>query len=126
MLFLCTGEFLTIRRSHTHEKYKQIFLYLLILTAITVLTVTSAYAVEIQWFGQSAFKITTPGGKVILIEPFITQNPKTPEALKDLSKLKQVDLVLVTHGPGPCGICHSNIFKIEKSGAHALWNVRAA
>ena len=39
-------------------------------------------------------------GKVILIDPFITQNPKTPEALKDLSKLKQVDLVLLTHGHG--------------------------
>ena len=34
--------------------------------------------VEVLWLGQSAFRITTPGGKVILIDPFITQNPKTP------------------------------------------------
>ena len=74
--------------------------YVLIITALVVLNFSSAFAVEIQWFGQSAFKITTPGGKVILIDPFITKNPKTPEALKDLSKLKQVDLVLVTHGHG--------------------------
>jgi L-ascorbate metabolism protein UlaG (beta-lactamase superfamily) len=57
----------------------------------------SAVAFELQWFGQSAFKITTPGGKVIVIDPFITGNPKTPDALKDLSKLGRVDLILVTH-----------------------------
>lgn len=57
-----------------------------------------ASAVDIQWFGQSAFKITTPGGKVILVDPFITKNPKTPKELKDLGKLGKVDLILVTHG----------------------------
>jgi L-ascorbate metabolism protein UlaG (beta-lactamase superfamily) len=46
------------------------------------------------------FKITTPGGRVILIDPFITKNPKTPEALKDLGKLGKIDLILVTHGHG--------------------------
>lgn len=60
----------------------------------------SAYAAEVLWYGQAAFKITTPGGKVILIDPFITKNPKTPEALKDLDSLGQVDLILVTHGHG--------------------------
>ena len=72
---------------------KRFYPYILILTAFAVMSLTSAHAVEIQWFGQSAFKITTPGGKVILIDPFISKNPKTPEALKDLSKLKQVDLI---------------------------------
>ncbi|HEC14833.1 MAG TPA: hydrolase, partial [Rhodospirillales bacterium] len=57
-----------------------------------------AKAMELQWFGQSAFKITTPGGKVIVIDPFITNNPKTPKSLKDLSKLGKVDLILITHG----------------------------
>jgi L-ascorbate metabolism protein UlaG (beta-lactamase superfamily) len=60
----------------------------------------TAQAFEVQWFGQSAFKITTPAGKVILIDPFISKNPKTPEPLKDLSKLGKVDLILVTHGHG--------------------------
>jgi len=57
-------------------------------------------AAEIQWFGQSALKITTPGGKVIMIDPFITKNPKTPKELKDLKKLGKVDLVMITHGHG--------------------------
>ncbi len=60
----------------------------------------AAWAADVQWFGQSAYKITTPGGKVILIDPFITKNPKTPEALKDLAALGKVDLILVTHGHG--------------------------
>lgn len=59
-----------------------------------------AGAWELQWYGQSAFKITTPKNKVILIDPFITQNPVTPEKLKDLDKLGDVDLILVTHGHG--------------------------
>jgi L-ascorbate metabolism protein UlaG (beta-lactamase superfamily) len=62
--------------------------------------VGAANAFEMKWFGQSAFKITTPGGKVIVIDPFITKNPKTPEADKDLAKLGKVDLILVTHGHG--------------------------
>jgi L-ascorbate metabolism protein UlaG (beta-lactamase superfamily) len=54
--------------------------------------------VEVLWLGQSAFRITTPGGKVILIDPYITQNPKTPPEWKDLSKLGKIDVVLLTHG----------------------------
>ena len=62
--------------------------------------VGAAQAAEIQWYGQAAFKITTSGGKVILIDPFSSRNPKTPEALKDLGQLGKVDLILVTHGHG--------------------------
>ncbi|MGZ5906188.1 MAG: metal-dependent hydrolase [Reyranella sp.] len=52
---------------------------------------------ELQWFAQSAFKLTTPGGKVIMIDPWLTGNPKTPTELKDLDKLGKIDLILVTH-----------------------------
>jgi len=76
-------------------------LVLAIVTLLSFAGVQSAWAeAEIQWFGQSALKITAPNGKVILVDPFITKNPKTPEELKDLSKLGQVDLILVTHGHG--------------------------
>jgi L-ascorbate metabolism protein UlaG (beta-lactamase superfamily) len=52
---------------------------------------------QLIWYGQSAFKITTPGGHVLLIDPWIT-NPKNPNGKDDLANLKQVDLILVTHG----------------------------
>ncbi len=53
---------------------------------------------EVLWLGQSAMRITTPGGKVIQVDPYITKNPKTPAAWKDLSRLGRLDLLLVTHG----------------------------
>jgi L-ascorbate metabolism protein UlaG (beta-lactamase superfamily) len=56
--------------------------------------------VEVLWLGQSATRITTPGGKVIVIDPFLTKNPKTPDQYKNLDALGKVDLVLVTHAHG--------------------------
>lgn len=50
---------------------------------------------KLQWLGHSAFKITTAGGKVVLIDPWLSGNPKCPEALK---KPERVDAILVTHG----------------------------
>jgi L-ascorbate metabolism protein UlaG (beta-lactamase superfamily) len=55
---------------------------------------------ELLWLGQAAFRIDTPSGKVILIDPFITQNPKTPAEWKDLDKLGKLDVILVTHAHG--------------------------
>jgi len=53
--------------------------------------------VHLLWLGQACFRITTPGGKNIMIDPFILKNPKTPAEWKDLDKLGKIDLVLVTH-----------------------------
>lgn len=52
---------------------------------------------EVLWLGQAATRITTPGGKVIVIDPWLTSNPKTPPAFKQLPALGKVDLILVTH-----------------------------
>jgi len=72
---------------------------------VAVATIGTSHAatdgkVAVQWFGQSAFKITSVDGKVILIDPYLTKNPKTPEKYKDLKALGKVDLVLVTHAHG--------------------------
>ena len=55
---------------------------------------------ELLWYSQAAFKLTTPGGKVIMIDPWIMGATKIPPELKDLGKIGKVDLVLVTHGHG--------------------------
>ena len=53
---------------------------------------------EVLWLGQAGFRIKTPNGKVILIDPWITGGPKTPPMYKsDLSAIGKVDLLLVTH-----------------------------
>jgi L-ascorbate metabolism protein UlaG (beta-lactamase superfamily) len=53
---------------------------------------------ELLWLGQSAFRLTTPTGKVIVIDPWLRPNPKTPAEYKTLENLGKVDLILVTHG----------------------------
>lgn len=68
-------------------------LLLMILTA----TAQADGKLTMQWFGQSAIKLTAADGKVIIIDPFLTQNPKTPAKYKDLKALGHVDLILVTH-----------------------------
>jgi L-ascorbate metabolism protein UlaG (beta-lactamase superfamily) len=56
--------------------------------------------IQVQWLGQSATKITTVSGKVIIVDPFLINNPKTPPEYKKLEALGKVDLILVTHGHG--------------------------
>ena len=52
---------------------------------------------QLTWYGQSAFKIVTPSGKVLLVDPWLT-NPVFENAKDELAALKHVDLILVTHG----------------------------
>jgi len=52
---------------------------------------------QLTWYGQSGFKIVTPGGKVLLIDPWLT-NPVSEKGKDQLAALKDVDLILVTHG----------------------------
>ena len=67
------------------------------LQALPAGTPIPAGKTEVLWLGQAATRITTPGGKVIMIDPWLTSNPKTPPAFKQLSALGHVDLILVTH-----------------------------
>jgi L-ascorbate metabolism protein UlaG (beta-lactamase superfamily) len=52
---------------------------------------------ELMWYGHSAFKITTPAGKVLLIDPWIA-NPANQNGAAEVEKLAKVDLILLTHG----------------------------
>src|SRR5215472_17986409 len=54
---------------------------------------------QLTWYGQSGFKIVTPGGKVFLIDPWLT-NPVLDKGKDELARLKEVDLILLTHGHG--------------------------
>lgn len=70
----------------------------LALVALTGSALAQAKKAEVLWLGQAAFRITTPGGKVIVIDPWLKTNPKTPAGFKNLAGLGKVDVVLVTHG----------------------------
>ena len=60
----------------------------------------AAQETKLKWFGHAAFSITTPKGKVLLIDPWLN-NPSNPEA-KDgknaLGAIAKVDYILLTHG----------------------------
>lgn len=57
--------------------------------------------IEILWLGQAAVRITTAAGKVIMVDPWVTKNPKAPEPYKsNLDALGKIDLILVTHAHG--------------------------
>jgi L-ascorbate metabolism protein UlaG (beta-lactamase superfamily) len=75
------------------------FVALFMLTVGSVLQV-SAQETKVRWFGHAAFSITTPRGKVLLIDPWL-KNPSNPEAKdgKDpLASVSKVDYILLTHG----------------------------
>jgi len=65
-----------------------------------LVTPAAAQGTKLKWFGHAAFSITTPKGKVLLIDPWLS-NPSNPEA-KDgknaLAALAKVDYILLTHG----------------------------
>ncbi len=50
---------------------------------------------KLTWLGHAAFRIDTPSGKVILVDPWIQTNPMCPDANK---KFDRVDTMLITHG----------------------------
>ncbi len=57
-----------------------------------------ASEVEVLWLGHATVRFTSVEGKVIVVDPFVTKNPKTPAEYRDLKALGKVDLILVTHG----------------------------
>jgi L-ascorbate metabolism protein UlaG (beta-lactamase superfamily) len=51
----------------------------------------------LTWLGHAAFRIDSPGGKRIYIDPFLNGNPKTPAAEQ---APERVDVIALTHGHG--------------------------
>lgn len=50
---------------------------------------------RITYLGHSAFRLVTAGGEQILVDPFLSDNPQTPE---DLKQVGECDTILLTHG----------------------------
>ena len=74
-------------------------------------------ALSFTWLGHSTFVFTSPGGKRILLEPWVASNPACPESQK---KLGHLDLILITHG-------HSDhagdaVSIARATGAHVIAN----
>jgi L-ascorbate metabolism protein UlaG (beta-lactamase superfamily) len=50
--------------------------------------------VSLTWLGHASFRVDTPGGKRVYVDPFL-DNPKCPESEKEPER---VDVIAVTHG----------------------------
>ena len=82
------------------RKFKSIVCFIpifLLLISIPLYASEIGKEVKITFLGHSAFKVVSPKGVVIYIDPFLSGNPKTPPELKTVEK---ADLILVTHGHG--------------------------
>jgi L-ascorbate metabolism protein UlaG (beta-lactamase superfamily) len=52
---------------------------------------------QLTYFGHSGFKLQTPSGKVLLIDPWL-KNPSFKKGEDELRKLDRVDVICITHG----------------------------
>ena len=52
---------------------------------------------SLTWLGHSAFRLDTPGGKRVYVDPFLNGNPKCPESEQSPER---VDVIALTHGHG--------------------------
>ncbi len=50
---------------------------------------------ELTWLGHSTFRLETPGGRTVIIDPWVMGNPACPPSEKSV---KKVDVLLCTHG----------------------------
>jgi len=51
--------------------------------------------IKLTWLGHATFRMETSAGKIVIIDPWIMNNPKCPQSEK---KVKKVDVLLCTHG----------------------------
>jgi len=52
---------------------------------------------SLTWLGHSSFRLDTPGGKRIYVDPFLSGNPKCPAGEQSPER---VDMIAITHGHG--------------------------
>ncbi len=74
----------------------QLLAFALLLTFAASLAVNAA-PTQLTWYGHSAFKITTPSGKILLLDPWIT-NPANKNGAADLAGITKADYIFITHG----------------------------
>ena len=82
------------------KKHSIIFAFVGLLTTIGAANQARAQETRLTWFGHAAFAITTPKGKILLIDPWL-RNPANPDVKggKDpLAAVTRVDYILITHG----------------------------
>lgn len=77
--------------------------------------------VKLRWLGHAAFEVESSSGTKLLIDPFIKDNPVTPESLKKLDRYNGADkpaAICVSHSHGDHSADAKEIAK--RSGAPVI------
>jgi L-ascorbate metabolism protein UlaG (beta-lactamase superfamily) len=80
---------------------KRIALPIILASMLCVSAIVSAGSqTTLTWHGHAAFEITTPTGKILLIDPWLNNplNPLAKEKQDPLQHVAKADYILVTHG----------------------------
>jgi len=87
------------KRSLKMKKKIRAGLLAALLMLVSVRTGWSAHPTTITWHGHAAFEIVTPGGKVLMIDPWLKNplNPDAKEGKDPVAAAKKVDYILITH-----------------------------
>lgn len=78
-----------------------------VIAATALLVPATAFAqtgtIQVRWLGHAAFEVVSPGGTRIMIDPWLAQNPATPDSLKAVARWSGASkpaAILVTHSHG--------------------------
>lgn len=76
---------------------------IIVMLALTLSFVANARADQrttLTWHGHAAFEITTPSGKIILIDPWLNNpvNPLVKDKQDPVDHMAKADYILLTHG----------------------------
>ena len=52
---------------------------------------------SLTWLGHGTFKLTTKGGQVVLLDPWVEGNPSCP---RDQKTFERIDVMTISHGHG--------------------------
>ena len=79
---------------------KSLILFISVVVCVMCVYSVPAQRTELKWYGHAAFSITTPKGKVLLIDPWIRndENPDVKAGKDPLSAIVKADYILLTHG----------------------------
>jgi L-ascorbate metabolism protein UlaG (beta-lactamase superfamily) len=70
-----------------------------LLLALIVNTAAQAAPTTVTWYGHAAFQVTTPKGKVLMIDPWLGNplNPAGKDKRDPLANITNVDYILISH-----------------------------
>ena len=79
---------------------RKVMIIFWLMMLISVTAEVRANETILTWHGHAAFEIVTPGGKVLMIDPWLSNpmNPAAKDKKDPLAAVKKLDYILITHG----------------------------